>query len=447
MSIWASFARLFVVPSQGSTAPADVPQAEARATVMGSIENPNTPINADTLSLIGSNISKSGVIVTRDLILSLPAFWRAVQILGGVIASMPVDVYRVDDDESAMKQRLHPVSRLIGKEPSELYTKFDFLQTLVVHLITCGNFYALIERNPQSGRPVSLTILDPDNVAPTLNDRGQLRYMVKARERGYAPDRIFHVSNLSWAGYVGYNMPALHRDNYGVALANRDYGNQFYSNGAHLSGLLTTDKALSNEARTKISTSWKLAFSGATNAGKTALLDEGMRYERLGLTPGEAQFGETKKLTIADIARITGVPQFLLEDLDRATFNNIEHLSQQFVTYTIMPLCQNIQEEMSRKLLSEEEKDAGYEIRFDLNYLLRADIRSRGAYIDSVMKWGIFNRDEVRQMEGKNPITDGSGTAYYVPMNMVDPTQEEPGEQQSEQNETNDDNEQPGANQ
>lgn len=117
------------------------------------------------------------------------------------------------------------------------------------------------------------------------------------------------------------------------------------------------------------------------------------------------------------------MPQFLLEDLDRATFNNIEHLGTLFVNYTIMPLCQNIAEEFSRKLLPDMEQDT-HEVRFDYSALTKADAEARAKEIDALMKWGIINRDEARKMQGMNPIDDGSGQTYYVPMNMVDPTAE-----------------------
>jgi HK97 family phage portal protein len=131
-----------------------------------------------------------------------------------------------------------------------------------------------------------------------------------------------------------------------------------------------------------------------------------------------------------------------LEDLDRATFNNIEELGQLFVTYTILPLCRNIESEFSRKLLSEKEQD-NHELRLDLSSLLRADTEGRSKLIESLMKWGIINRDEARKIEGINPIADGSGEVYYVPMNMVDPTkpEPEPAPVQEPQNDIEDDQE------
>ena len=168
-----------------------------------------------------------------------------------------------------------------------------------------------------------------------------------------------------------------------------------------------------------------------------------MDYIQIGLSPGDAQFGETKKLSVADIALITGVPRFLLEESD-PTFNNGETLTRLFFNYTIMPICENIEGEISRKLFKTSEMDR-FSVRFDLNQLLRADTEQRGRYIDNLMKWGILNRNEVREMEGWNPIEDGSGDKFFVPLNMVDPSDtEDDGEEagNDSDNENDEENEQ-----
>jgi HK97 family phage portal protein len=226
---------------------------------------------------------------------------------------------------------------------------------------------------------------------------------------------------------------------FGTALYNQDFLSNFYKNGAAVSGVVTVPQSLTDDAYKRLSSSWQSRYGGAGNVGKTAILEQGATYNRTGLSPAEAGVGDAKKVTTADIARITGVPQFLLEDLDRATFNNIEHLGLLFVTYTILPLCQNIEAELSRKLLPEADQ-MNYEIRSDLHSLLRADTENRAKLIESMMKWGIINRDEARAIEGLNPIADGSGQAYYVPMNMIDPTKPTPEPVQPEPAQNEDDN-------
>ena len=396
----------------------------------------------------------AGVVTTPDTILTITAFWRAINIIAGVIGSLPFDVYRLEETKRT-KLYNHPVSRLIRRAPNPYVSKFDFFQTMILHLYVHGNFYALINRNTVTGYPVQLTILEPQNVKIDINARNEVVYEYH-RDRGvkirYAYDRVIHISGLAWDSLHGLSILDTFKDVFGTAIANQEYLSSFYKNGAHVSGVVSVPTALSDDAYKRLSQSWSARYGGVKNMGKTAILEQGAEYKRTGLNPNEAGSMDAKKMTVADIARITGVPQFLLEDLDRATFNNIEHLGLLFVTYTILPLCQNISAELSRKLLLEREQD-NHEIEPDLHILMRADTENRAKLIESLMKWGIINRDEARAMEGMNPIEDGSGKAYYVPMNMMDPTKpqpepapaprqpmQEPDDDDDDSNDQNDDN-------
>lgn len=422
MSFWGNISRLFVVPAEPAGGPAPE-NTEIRASPL---DRPGTPLDAVNLGSLYFT-SKSGVVVDENRMLSLPAFWRAVKILSGVIASLPLEVIESSDDGTENLTRRHPTAILL-RNPSPLYSRYNFFETLVVHLLAHGNFYAIIRK--KFGRPASLQIVDkPQQVTAKLNNRGDLFYEID--NVTYAAERVVHVSNLSWNGIIGFSQADLHKDNYGLAIANRDYGNTFYSNGAHLSGVLKHPGRLTADAYDRLRMSWENRYGGSGNAGKTAILEEGMDYAAIGLKPSDASFLETKKLTTADISLLTGVPRFLLEDSD-PTFNNGETITRLFTNFTILPLCENIESEFNRKLFFDDEMDQT-RVRFNLNQLLRADTEQRGRYIDNLMKWGIINRDEARKMEGWNPIADGSGQAYMVPLNMVDPTAEpeeaEPGEQ------------------
>ena len=384
--------------------------------------------------------NSAGVVTTADTILTITAFWRAINIISGVIASMPFDVYRLEESKR-VKLLNHPVARLIKRAPNEYVTKFDFFQTMILHLCVHGNFYAAIDRNAATGYPFRLTILEPNNVKIDINARNQVVYEYH-KDRGvkirYLYDRVIHVSGLGWDSLNGLSILDTFKDSFGTAIANQEYLSAFYKNGAHVSDVVTVPTALTDDSYKRLSQSWSNRYGGVKNMGKTAILEQGATYQRTGLNPNEAGSFDAKKMTVADIARITGVPQFLLEDLDRATFNNIEHLGLLFVTYTILPLCQNISSELTRKLLLERELD-NHEIEPDLHILMRADTENRAKLIESMMKWGIINRDEARAMEGLNPIEDGSGQAYYVPMNMVDPTKVEVNDEDSNNENANDD--------
>lgn len=406
---------VFFAPTDVSTPVAD----PAR-----SLENPSTVLSSEYLDSLG--VSQSGAKVDAETVLSITPFWRAIQIISGVVASLPFDVFRVDDD-SATKIK-HQITKLISRAPSEVHTKFDFMQTMILHLYTFGNFYARIDRQERLGFPVRLVLLSPDRMKIETNTRGGTVYVYtneNGAENRMLADRVLHVSGLSWNALEGISIIETFKQVLSTGLDNQQYIASFYANGASLSGVVSVPQKLDSTAYDRLRNSWNKSYSGANKAGATAILEQGATYQKVGISPIEAGANEAKKGVVSDVARITGVPQFLLEDLDRATFNNIEELGQLFVTYTILPLCRNIESEFSRKLLSEKEQD-NHELRLDLSSLLRADTEGRSKLIESLMKWGIINRDEARKIEGINPIEDGSGQVYYVPMNMVDPTKPEP---------------------
>jgi len=245
------------------------------------------------------------------------------------------------------------------------------------------------------------------------NSRNELVFKNKENNKTYRGDNIIYIPNLAWDGVKALLVPDVHRDNFGLALANRNYGANFYKNGAHLNGVLKHPGRLTNEAYDRLKGSFNRAFGGSQNAGGTAILEEGMDFQKVGLNPTDAAFNETKKATISDIARITGVPGILLEDMDKATFGNMEQLSQMFVNYTIMPLCETIEAEFNRKLFFEAEKYQ-YCTRFNLDGLLRGDIAARSSYYTTMRNVLAMSPNEIRIKENMNPYEGGD--SYELPL-------------------------------
>jgi HK97 family phage portal protein len=389
-----------------------------------SIENPSTPINGDTLGALFQRGSAAGVAVDEYSIIGLPAFYRATQILGGVIASLPFDIIEKGEDGSLRIAKEHPNFKIVSREPSQFYTAHTFYKTMVLHYLSHGVFYAAINRNANSQRITSLLILDPTQMESYYNTRGELLFKNKKNNKKYSSDNIIHIPNLSWNGIDGFVMPDLHRDNYGLALANRNYGANFYKNGAHLNGVLKHPGKLTNEAYDRLKSSFNRAFGGSQNAGGTAILEEGMDFQKVGLNPNDAAFNETKKATISDIARITGVPGVLLEDMDKATFSNMEQLSQMFVNYTIMPLCEIIEAEFNRKIFFEVEKER-YSTRFNLDGLLRGDVAARSSYYTTMRNVLAMSPNEIRIKENMNPYPGGDSYELPLASNIkIEPTNE-----------------------
>jgi HK97 family phage portal protein len=261
----------------------------------GSIENPSTPINGDTLGALFQRGSAAGVAVDEYAIIGLPAFYRATQILGGVVASIPFDVIEKLDNGGTRIATEHPNYKVISREPSELYTSHTFYKTMVLHYLAHGAFYAAINRNSITTRINSLTILNPTKMEIGYNSRNELVFKNKENNKTYRGDNIIYIPNLAWDGVKALLVPDVHRDNFGLALANRNYGANFYKNGAHLNGVLKHPGRLTNEAYDRLKGSFNRAFGGSQNAGGTAILEEGMDFQKVGLNPTDAAFNETKK--------------------------------------------------------------------------------------------------------------------------------------------------------
>jgi len=371
------------------------------------------------LAGLSSPSGSAGAVVNVQTVLGLSEAWRALTVIGGTVASVPFRVLEKMPDGTTKDRPDHPVSILFTVEPNKYTTPFVFMETMVIHALLKGNAYAAIEYNRRNADVKSLNLLDPGEMDVFQTD-GVPFYKHITTGKTYAYDEILHVCNTSWNAKTGLDVIATHRENLSLALANRNYGANFYRNGAQLSGVLKHPGSLSKEAMTRLKQSWSVAYEGSTNAGRTAILEEGMDYSPITLKPSDANFNETKRIVVADIARIFGVPQFLLEDLDRATFNNIEHLSQLFLTQTIRPWCKRIEAEINRKLFKREER--GRLVAFlDFDDLLMADLRSRAEYARTLFNVGALSPNDIRRMSGYNPIEQGE--KHYVQSNMMDISQ------------------------
>lgn len=401
---WGNIVSLFVKPEQRRV----------------NINNPNIPLTPDNIFGYVGGTAKAGVTVDGESALSLSPVWRAVDVLSSTIALFPIEVIRETAAGNQTKAARHPVQFLLGDSPNDEVSVYDFMQCLVANAVLTGNGYAYIERDLRQGPAKAIYNLDPTRVTPFFDGMGRLFYRIDQYRDSVAPRDMIHIKGLTWNSFTGMDMIRHHKESFGLGIANRDYGANFYNNGAHLSGVLRHPGKLTTDAYNRIKASWQQTYGGTKNAGSAAVLEEGMEFQRLGLDPGTAQFLETGRKTIADVSRIFGVPQFLLEDLDRATFNNIEQLTLLFVRHTILPWCERIRNEFNRKVFATSERGR-YKIRFVLSSLLQGDTQSRGEYYSKLFNIGALSPNDIRRMEGLNPVEGGD--KYFVQVNMGDITQ------------------------
>ena len=314
----------------------------------------------------------------------------------------------------------HPLYFLLHDQPNPEMTSFVFRETLMSHLLIYGNAFAQIIRNGR-GEVLGLYPLMPDKIRVDRDDHGRLIYRYSRydehnpnfKQQGeiiLPAEQVLHIPGLGFDGLVGYSPIAMAKNAIGLAVACDEYGASFFANGASPSAVLEHPGVIKNPDRVR--EAWQRAY-GSGNAHKTAILEEGMKYTPISIPNNEAQFLETRKFQIEEIARLYRVPLHMIGDLDHATFSNIEHLSLEFVKYTLDPWIVRWEQGMQKALLSDSEKGR-YFIKFNVEGLLRGDYASRMQGYATARQNGWLSANDIRELEDMNSIPDEDGGNLYL---------------------------------
>lgn len=354
-------------------------------------------------------------IVTEETALTYSALFAAVRALAEGVAMLPLKVYRKRPDGGKEEAEDHPLYELLHLVPNDEMPSYQWRETAMIHLGTWGNHYSEITYD-QRGRVTELYPLDPSGME-VKRENGRLVYVLD-RKTTYPAERILHIPGLAFDGLVGYSPVALARRSIGYGISLDVEGKQFIDNGSSPGGVLEHPGVLKDEAHKRLIASWEARHQGAANAGKVAILEEGMKYVVTGVPPKDAQFLEQRKFNISEIARWYKVPLHMLADLDRATFSNIEEMSLEFVVYSLQPWLTRWEQWMSIKLLTRRERMQGFFIQFKIDGLLRGDIKSRYEAYAVGRQNGWLSANDIRGLENMNPVEGGD--VYLVPLNMVD---------------------------
>ena len=370
--------------------------------------------------------SASGKQVNERTSMQMTAVYSCVRILSEAVASLPLNVYRYTDTGGKEKAINHSLYRLLHDEPNPEMSSFIFRETLMTHLLLWGNAYAQIIRNGK-GEVIALYPLMPDRMAVDRDSHGRLYYKYRksnddapTMESGVvslAPSDVLHVPGLGFDGLVGYSPIAMAKNAIGLAIAAEEYGSKFYANGAAPSGVLEHPGTLKDP--TRVRDSWNSTFGGSSNSHKVAVLEEGMKYTPISISPNEAQFLETRKFQINEIARIFRVPPHMVGDLEKSSFSNIEQQSLEFVKYTLDPWVIRWEQALYRTLLTEEEKKT-YFFKFNVEGLLRGDYQSRMQGYATARQNGWMSANDIRELEDLDKIpAELGGDLYIINGNML----------------------------
>lgn len=363
--------------------------------------------------------TNAGKRVTDRTALQHTVVYACVRVLSEAIASLPLHVYKYSDKG---KERVpqHPLYYLLHDEPNPEMTSFIFRETLMSHLLIYGNAYAQIIRNGR-GNILGLYPLMPDRVRVDRDERNRLIYIYSRydeanpnlKQQGdivLRQEDVLYVPGLGFDGLVGYSPIAIAKNAIGISLACEEYGASFFGNGASPSGVLEHPGVIKNPERVR--EAWQKAYGGINNH-RTAILEEGMKYTPISIPNNDAQFLETRKFQIEEIARLYRVPLHMIGDLEHATFSNIEEQSLEFVKYTLDPWIVRWEQSLQKALLSESEKK-DYFIRFNVDGLLRGDYASRMQGYATARQNGWMSANDIRNLEELNPISDEEGGNLYL---------------------------------
>ena len=349
--------------------------------------------------LTGGTKTNSGVNVTPEKAMEFSAVYGAVRIIAKTIASLDINV--VKRDENGTEKLKHNLNYLLQGEPSTIFSKFNFWERVVTEILLNGNCFILIKKDKR-GIPENLSILDYTKIS-VIEKNGDLFYKYEidgAKPKTYLSMDILHFMELNTQGYLGKSPIDFAKENIGTGIAAQNQQGAYFGNGTRFNGYLKFPNKLTLDAQEKLSKSW-LSKYGGTNAYKTPVLEEGMEYVRIDDDPSKAQTIETRRFTVEEVARVFGVPLHLLQDLTRSTNNNIEHQSIEFVQHCIRPRCEALEDEMDRKLLTEDEKHKlDTFIEFDIDSLLRGDIAARMNKYQTLSNIGVMTPNEIRSLEG-----------------------------------------------
>lgn len=352
--------------------------------------------------------TKSGVMLSEEGALAVSAVYACINKIASTIASLDLELYELDGDVKR-QDRDHIAYQLVTSEPNQYMGAYHFWVYMISDALMHGGGYALIKRDG-NGRPSSLTLVPPDQIkAKDLN--GRRIYLYRDSD-----EALFNEDVLAIECFRGISPIQEHLENIGLSYAAQAYGASFFGSGGNMSGVLMTDKTLSEDQYRRLSSTWDMKYHGINAAHATAILEAGLKYERVGIPPETAQALQARKYQVEEICRIFNVPPSLIQMSSDVKYSNVEQQDLFFSKHTIHPWVVNIEQELRRKLLLPQERQ-NYKFKFSMISLMRGDMAARASYYQTLLHSGVLSINEIRSLEDRNAIENGD--LHLVQVNQI----------------------------
>jgi HK97 family phage portal protein len=366
----------------------------------------------------GNAITLSGVSVDPDKALGLTAAYAAINVIASDVAMLPLKVYQKQAGGGRAVAAMHPVNVLLGTSPDGETTSMRWRQAALGHVLGWGNGYAEIIFDGD-GYPVRLPLMDPSGTRPERRpaDR-QIVYRNGDRAELIPAYRVLHFAGLGFDGLSGYSPVAKAREAIALGLAAEAFGAGLFGNGSRPSGVLTTPQKLDEKAVKNLRTSWEQLHRGPENAGRVAILEQGLDWKSITINPEDAQFLATRQFQVVEVARLFRLPPHKIGDYTQSHLANIEAANLDYLTTTIAPWCESIEQELNRKLFTSGERAAGLYVEHDMRAFMRGDMKARAEYFTKMRDLGVFTPNLISEWENLDPIGP-EGDIRLVPLNMT----------------------------
>ena len=373
----------------------------------------NSSKKIDKRGLSLNTIFPDADVFDSDKALTLTSVWNAIRLLSESVSSLPITVYRKENNGDKVEDVNNRIYNLIKFKPNNFQNKITFFEYVMYSILTDGNAYVQIIRD-NSANPVQLLPLNPDYVNIFIKEN-ELFYQMDGGSVLDSSD-VLHIKLITDDGIEGLSPIDQCAKAINWSLSMEEFGSTFFKNGAKPSSVLSTDRALSETAIERLKNSFNSSYAKLKSSNSTIILEEGLSFKPISISPEQAQFLASRQFGIEEIARIFNIPPHMLKDLSKSSFNNIEMQSQEYVTYTLMPYLTRIEQEMNLKLFRTNELGKTF-VEFNVNGLLRGDVKTRNEAYKTAIQNGYMSINEVRQKENLNSIEGGD--QHFIPMNMT----------------------------